>query len=402
MLAYLPQCIVLVLIGVSCFMVSSAGEFRGKNFLYIFFALIAAGMLFWVIPNILVQNGMIDSMRFQHFMINWGIIGGVLSIAAWAMMLAFTTNLKILVEKAGLRTPLVSDEKHCVYEIEINRVKRQVLVKNGFSWPAFFVAPIWAWTKGMVGLGFLLLLGNVVIRLVFSFIQVEMTGVDSVARIGLMLIILVAWLLFTGYNGNRWLMRSLEKKGYVLQAAAPLINPAEPKSETVRPQSVQPAGQNPATTLDTAGWEPIARPNSPDDIVAAVTQSMLSRQSCLEQDTFETGEKNPTRLLCSDNQCPCTDQQPLVIGRTAYLYISPEVVEFRKNCRSLLERNALLEKMASKMGATVFVDGGVANPFYLCETGARQRGLDLAAALADAKMVAETGFAPLRPTPKVT
>lgn len=62
-----------------------------------------------------------------------------------------------------------------------------------------------------------------------------------------------------------------------------------------------------------------------------------------------------------------------------------------------------LEKMTSKLGgAVVFVDGGVANPFYLCETGARRRGLNLAVALADAKMVADTGFAPHRPTPKAT
>lgn len=191
------------------------------------------------------------------------------------------------------------------------------------------------------------------------------------------------------------------------QAATPPARPAapktEPKREPQKPPSVQPARQSPAPALEAAGWKPISRPTSPEDIVAAITQSMLARQSCEEEDKFETGEKNPARILCSDNECPCTDQRPLVIGRTAYLYISPKVVEFRKDCRSLLEKNMMLEKMASKMGgATLFVDGGVANPFYLCETGARRRGLDLAVALADAKMVAETGFAPLRPTPKAT
>lgn len=116
---------------------------------------------------------------------------------------------------------------------------------------------------------------------------------------------------------------------------------------------------------------------------------------------FETGEKNPQRILCSDNSCPCTDQKQLIIGKTAYLYISQQVVDFRKTCLTLLEREMQLQEYKKKRGLTaLIIDGGVANPFYLCEIGARQRGLDLAVALADAKQVAETGFAPLRPTPK--
>lgn len=129
---------------------------------------------------------------------------------------------------------------------------------------------------------------------------------------------------------------------------------------------------------------------------------MLARQSYEEEDKFETGEKNPTRILCSDNECPCRDQRPLIIGRTAYLHISSQVVEFRKDCRSVLDRNLMLEKTASRIGASLLVDGGVANPSYLCETAARRRGLDLAVAVGNAKMVAETRFAPLRPTPRAT
>jgi hypothetical protein len=76
-------------------------------------------------------------------------------------------------------------------------------------------------------------------------------------------------------------------------------------------------------------------------------------------------------------------------------------VNFRKTCLTLLEREIQLQQYAKAFGAgALLVDGGVANPFYLCEIGARQRGLDLSVALADAKQVAETGFAPLRPTPK--
>lgn len=160
-------------------------------------------------------------------------------------------------------------------------------------------------------------------------------------------------------------------------------------------------GQTLTGAIEAAGYNISQRPTSPDAIVDSVVQSILARQTCLDKDTFETGEKNPQRILCSDNACPCSDGKPLIVGRTAYLYISQAVVDFRKDCRTLLERDMMLEKAARKLGAgALLLDGGVANPFYLCETGAKRRGLDLPVALADAKTVAETGFAPLRPTPK--
>ena len=118
---------------------------------------------------------------------------------------------------------------------------------------------------------------------------------------------------------------------------------------------------------------------------------------------FETGEKNPQRILCSDNDCPCSGTESLVAGSAAYLYISQQVVDFREDCLTLMERDAKLEQMAREMGVNaITVDGGVANPFYLCEIGVKRRGLDLAVALADAATVAQTGFAPLRPTPRQT
>lgn len=125
------------------------------------------------------------------------------------------------------------------------------------------------------------------------------------------------------------------------QATTPPPRPAapktEPKPETPKPLSVQPAKQSPAPALEAAGWKPISRPTSPDDIVAAVTQSMLARQASVEQDKFETGEKNPARILCSDNECPCTDQQPLVIGRTAYLS-APRSSSFARTAGVCLRR----------------------------------------------------------------
>ena len=166
-----------------------------------------------------------------------------------------------------------------------------------------------------------------------------------------------------------------------------------------------------ADILETAGLIPNQfsrlRGSSGDALVDAAVKMMLTRQTAIADGTFETGEKNPQHILCSDDACPCTDEKKLVIGRTAYLYISEDVVNFRKNCRSLLERDMMMEKIY-KNGLpigdgdkwTVIIGHGIGNPFYLCETGAKLRGLVLSVALADAKVVAETGFAPLRLTPK--
>jgi hypothetical protein len=140
---------------------------------------------------------------------------------------------------------------------------------------------------------------------------------------------------------------------------------------------------------------------SEDDAVNLIVSSMRARTAAKVNSTFETGEKNPQRILCSDNEGPCSGTEPLVIGKTAYLYISQQVVDFRMDCLSLVERDVKLQTAARSVGANaLLVDGGVANPFYLCEKCAKARGLDLIVALADAETVAETGFAPLRATPK--
>lgn len=132
--------------------------------------------------------------------------------------------------------------------------------------------------------------------------------------------------------------------------------------------------------------------------IATLSAALQVRELCVQEGTFETGERNPTVILCSDNECPCTDETALTLGRTAYLYISDEVVDFRRDCRTLLERDNLL-LVANNGRGNLVLAGGLVNPFYLCEIGARHRGLDLAVALRDAETVASTGFAPLRPTP---
>ena len=151
------------------------------------------------------------------------------------------------------------------------------------------------------------------------------------------------------------------------------------------------------------GTENTAKPQDRPTMSAVTAAGFLINSSpTRDENVFETGEKNPQRIVCSDDECPCTDAKLLTIGSTAYLYISQAVVGNRRNCRTLLQLDNYLKTVARKLDANVFALGGIYNPFYLCETGAKLRNLNLEAALADAKLVAETGFAPLRESRRLT
>src|ERR1017187_7650013 len=168
---------------------------------------------------------------------------------------------------------------------------------------------------------------------------------------------------------------SIWKKLFGGSSAASAGKPAASRSPVPATKHSEPSL---VSALEAAGFKkPMRLPTDDEAMVDSIVQTMLARQNCIAEKLFETGEKNPSRILCSDNQCPCTDQKPLVIGKTAFLYISQGVVDFRKTCLTLLEREIQLEQFAEKLGAgALLIDGGVANPFYLCEIGARRRGLD--------------------------
>src|SRR5579863_2736738 len=85
--------------------------------------------------------------------------------------------------------------------------------------------------------------------------------------------------------------------------------------------------------------ERTADKSSVDDkeVVDRAVDAFMSRETAIAQGTFETAGKGLKNIICADNECPCTDQKQLTPGRDAYLYISPGVVEFRKDCLTVLE-----------------------------------------------------------------
>jgi len=110
---------------------------------------------------------------------------------------------------------------------------------------------------------------------------------------------------------------------------------------------------------------------------------------------FESCEKPQSAVLrCSDTNCPCPEVE--IPRGTGYLWVSPEVVEFRRSCPTLAQLNRKFQSDTTH----VVLGPGVATPILMCEQGARLRGVDMEAAAADARLWWDTGRVPLRPTPK--
>jgi|GEM_PF-3471075 len=102
--------------------------------------------------------------------------------------------------------------------------------------------------------------------------------------------------------------------------------------------------------------------------------------------------------ICSDDSCPCGYPGATIPRGGGYFYISKEVVDFRKDCPTVLEAEAKVRRMVGPR--TLFVAGsGVLSPILVCEIGAKKRGLNLEVAAADARHWWQTGLVPLRPTP---
>ncbi|MGD9201260.1 MAG: PEGA domain-containing protein [Chitinispirillia bacterium] len=102
----------------------------------------------------------------------------------------------------------------------------------------------------------------------------------------------------------------------------------------------------------------------------------------------------PNVGYCSDNDCPCSVTQ--IQHGTGYLYISPEVVKFRKNALTQAECRKKLARFTEK---DEYLSLQQYEPILICDKGAKKRNLDLNIAAEDARVWWETQKAPLRATP---
>jgi len=107
---------------------------------------------------------------------------------------------------------------------------------------------------------------------------------------------------------------------------------------------------------------------------------------------------------CSDKSCPCGNPGVIIPRGTGYVYISTEVVDFRRDARSIWEAQSKLASVQKGMqeaidGYYMIQEVGLVVPILICKQGAIKRGLDLDVASTDAKYWWRTGLVPLRPTP---
>ncbi len=106
----------------------------------------------------------------------------------------------------------------------------------------------------------------------------------------------------------------------------------------------------------------------------------------------------PSRAAtCSDDSCPCPGAT--ILPGFGYLYISKEVIEFRKDAIAESAAAAKIQDVQRKLGAIVANPNLLASPILMCKMGAEKRGIDLAVASYDAQHWWKTGQVPLRPTP---
>jgi hypothetical protein len=120
---------------------------------------------------------------------------------------------------------------------------------------------------------------------------------------------------------------------------------------------------------------------------------------------FKDGTWSPSKGgYCSDNNCPCSPETYIPVGE-GYLYVSQEVVNFRRKYRSPEAARSEMKKRHNEMAATLAQKGSSYTAFYhtgpilVCEQGARLRNLDLKVAGKDARHWWSTGKVPLRATP---
>ena len=102
---------------------------------------------------------------------------------------------------------------HDVYE---HPEGRREIIKSGFSWPAFFFGPLWAWRQGMIRLGF----GLLALGLLLQLIPVVFIELMGEAGIVVDLFVSITVLIWIGGQGNAWRRRSVLKRGFKLVSAS--------------------------------------------------------------------------------------------------------------------------------------------------------------------------------------
>ena len=127
----------------------------------------------------------------------------------------FSTLNNLCADCAVLREQGNSAVDHHVYQLDTPNGVRTVSVKNGFNWPSFFFGALWAWSKGLVAIGF----GLLFLAVGYKFLDTLLWMQGPVGGL-LSFFIGLGILAWVGTRGNMWVANSLKEKGYKLASAA--------------------------------------------------------------------------------------------------------------------------------------------------------------------------------------
>lgn len=132
---------------------------------------------------------------------------------------------------------------------------------------------------------------------------------------------------------------------------------------------------------------------SEEDQVATIKKEWASRFNINAENYFEVPNNGTDAIArCSDRSCPCPETAcPRGEG---YIYISQNCAAYRKDARSAVDA---AQKIRTVGGYETQED---ITAIFMCEEGAKLRGLNLEVAQKDARLWWYTGWLPLRATPK--
>jgi len=157
------------------------------------------------------------------------------------------------------------------FEVYHHIEKGHEAVKKGFSWPGFFFGAIWAFVKGLPGIGVVLIIVALVLR-VF-----EAGAGSNPGGMFFVVILYLAVPLVVGFQGNDWRRSKLTEGGYKL---ATTVEAEDPDAAIAAVTGNSTAGAH------TTAKEPSKDPKwstANDDLTEAVIQSNTHPQIAVDK-----------------------------------------------------------------------------------------------------------------------
>jgi len=213
------------LVGAALVLLLYAADIKGKKWLAAFFILNLVHFILIYLPTMLLQYAYIEIvfLAIEYVGGHFGPwISLILPVSIWIAMLGFLVHQYPHYQN--------DSENMKVLEKKSEGGKSRVVINPGFSWPCFFLGPLWAWHKRMIGVGFGLLAGNIVFLSLAALFSELGTGfgamsigsnygpynplLEWIPRLIFQMTVFASWLFVAAFFFDTWYENYLEKRGY--------------------------------------------------------------------------------------------------------------------------------------------------------------------------------------------